>query len=934
MLCAYHLLPQASALYSRRWIFLLWFVFCLSSSLLLLGCGDPVGPKACTKDSECAANQKCQSQVCVKKVVVDTCQSSADCGTSKICENGKCKQGGCTHNSTRPCYAGSKGTKGVGVCNAGTQTCKDGIWDVCVGEVLPQKESCNSKDDDCDGKIDEALGCGCNVDEKRECYSGPPDTKNKGICLAGTQYCSKDGKWGDCLRESLPYKEDCDGKDNDCNGKTDESFAGKGDPCPTGKFGACSQGIKACIGGKIVCDEINKAKKEICDQQDNDCDGQIDEDGVCANCDEGKERTCYTGPQGTVGKGICKSGKAKCVNGKWSPCLGESLPSAEKCGDSIDNNCNGQVDEICVECKQNEKRDCYKGTGGCVKLSEGKYTCFSPCKTGQKTCFGGRWGTCKGEVNPTKEACDGLDNDCDGSVDEGCNCKTGEKRFCYSGPPQTRGRGECKAGVQTCDSQGKWSACQGEVKPETERCDGKDNDCDGNTDGFSKLCYSGPPGSEKRGQCRTGAQACNNGKWSSCVGERKPKPEICDGLDNDCDGAIDGFSRPCFGGSKGCTSDGKGGYKCTGSCRSGFQQCASGRWSVCAGEVMAKQEICNNQDDDCDGTIDNFSETCYNAPDTGCTKKSQGVYKCQGECKVGKRSCAGGNWSICLGVTSATKETCNNQDDDCDGQIDNFQRKCWTGKSQNRNQGLCQDGLEQCTQGKWSTCQNEVLPKVEVCNGKDDDCDGSIDEELKAPPCKLQKGVCAQKVQLCGAAKGWLACTAKEYGSNYQPTETQCDGLDNDCDGKIDGSKACGTCFSTQIPAKYVSTLPSSCGTQQKCFEDCLYHQGKLYYCRNVNNKGYSYTTYQDWLNACSSTKACQTSQCASTSYFCTGASWRQGTKPGTNDDYCDNIDNNCNGTTDEGCICGSPCLADQHCPTSCRRCVKQPGKTVATCMP
>ena len=66
----------------------------------------------------------------------------------------------CCPGRTRSCYTGPAGTAGVGVCKAGSQTCQsDGTWGPCNGEVTPQSETCNGKDDDCNGQVDNGALC-------------------------------------------------------------------------------------------------------------------------------------------------------------------------------------------------------------------------------------------------------------------------------------------------------------------------------------------------------------------------------------------------------------------------------------------------------------------------------------------------------------------------------------------------------------------------------------------------------------------------------------------------------------------------------------------------------------------------------------------------------------------------------------------------------
>jgi hypothetical protein len=72
-----------------------------------------------------------------------------------------------------------------------------------------------------------------------------------------------------------------------------------------------------------------------------------------------------------------------------------------------------------------------------------------------------------------------------------------------------------------------------------EVCNALDDNCDGTIDNFTESCYTGPAGTLNVGVCRAGSHTCTNGVWNSCTGEVKPTSEVCNSLDDDCDGYVD-----------------------------------------------------------------------------------------------------------------------------------------------------------------------------------------------------------------------------------------------------------------------------------------------------------------------------------------------------------------------------------------------------------
>ncbi|MBU49456.1 MAG: hypothetical protein CL920_12245 [Deltaproteobacteria bacterium] len=466
------------------------------------------------------------------------------------------------------------------------------------------------------------------IDKWKSCYSGDAKTRHIGECRDGTS-----GTEGEqCLNEIVPTPEECNGKDDDCDG---------------------------------LIDNADKCK-----------------------CDQGVQQLCGKS------EGECLQGTQQCVNGTWGPCEGERKPSPELC-DGKDNDCDGQIDNGMQGLPL--QQECYPQSTGCTKV-EGDtttYKCEGVCRAGTQSCTAGKWGACNNPILPKDEVCDGADNDCDGKSDNNAD-GTLLTKSCYTGQDaNTKGVGTCKAGTQTC-TNGEWQGvCVGEVTPNTqEACDGKDDNCDGQIDetcqckpGKTQKCFTGPSsqcsGGMCQGLCKYGEQLCDtDGNWGKCKDAVVGTTETCDGEDNDCDGQVDN-AIPKVGTD--CTIKKFNGMTIQGACTKGSFVCIQGNLECEPG--TPKEETCNNEDDDCDGQIDNQKSTqdalvrpCISADNAGCKPDGKGGYTCTGACKAATQTCNKGTWSTCKD-TKPTLERCHLDaskqpiDDDCDGHIDEV---CYT----------------------------------------------------------------------------------------------------------------------------------------------------------------------------------------------------------------------------------------------------------------
>lgn len=660
----------------------------------------------------------CTDDVCVNGAEAHLAKTDeTNCNDGDICNGSEtCQAGVCASGTPLVCDDGN-------ACN-GLETC-DGAQG-CVGGVAPD---CGEDNNVCNGvtSCDAVNGCvtsaPLNCDDGNACTTASCDAAggcqqaavscDDGDACNGVETCDPTSG---CLA-GTPPDADGDGIGNcsdQCEGADDKLLGG---PCTVGVGQCQNTGSNSCVGGAIVCNaQPHNPSAEGCDGLDNDCDGATDEDLTVAT-------TCGVGACTSTGAIVCSSGTLQ-----GDTCQSKSA-TIELCGDGVDNDCNGSVDD-----GFDVGTECSAGVGACKKQ-------------GQKVCTADKNGTeCNAIAGITTiEVCDGVDNDCDGATDENLTVAT----TCGVGACASTGSLVCSGGMPQADT------CQPKSAT-VESCDNMDNDCDSATDENLTVATSCGVG-----ECAAvGVIACSGGQLQADTCQPKNgSAEVCDDLDNNCNGIVDEdltVATTCGVGE--CAS-------------TGVIACSDGitKPDTCTAK-NSSAEVCDGLDNNCDGAIDENLDK-----PTTC-----GI----GECSAtGVITCSGGvlKTDTCT-AKNVNTEICDDLDNDCDGEIDeNLDQvtQCGVGACQSTGQIVCSSGVLQS-----DTCQISN-PAIEVCDGLDNDCDGATDEDLtqecySGDPVSKGVGICVAGSQSCEAGV-WSACAGEVLPSNNENCDNS---LDDNCDGE------------------------------------------------------------------------------------------------------------------------------------------------------
>ena len=703
----------------------------------------------------CSANSECQGPGNGDARCVDQGNNGAFCGT------------GCKADAECPAGYGCSDAKDVTGATSKQCVVKNGAACTCSPQAIALE-----------------LSTKCFV------ASGEAKCEGKRTCLPeGKPNAPTGGGLTGCYAPE-PTPESCDGKDNDCNGKTDESTCddkntctddicnGSGgcqNPNKTGPCDAdgsvCTKDDK-CVNGKcqtgetMICNDNNNCTLDACDAAkgctatNNDglnCDADNNEctlNDVCLSgaCKAGAPKVCDSGDQ-------CVGGKCNVVTGAcvYSPKDAEPCNDASAC--TSDDKCT-KIDAKSSDCggtgiSCDDKNPCTADScdklKGCLHAATEGSSCddLDLC-TESDACTAA--GKCAGVAFDVAKKCDDKQV-CTADVctaTGGCvNKVTGtDGTVCDDGNPCTANdkcnNGACAPGNSTCTC-----ITDADCKDDGNKCNGSLY-CDKSKPGAYEckvdqktvvVCDATLNGSCKTVDCDTGT--------GQCVVTKKPKGLSCDADKDKCtkgDACDDGQclagsvlncddGNPCTDDScdkdKGCVNENNIG-PCNADSNACTQNdtCASG---IC---VAGNQKVCDDKEGCTADTCEIVKGDCKYAPltksctdDNACTTPDA----CGTNATTGTYTCISGKLLTCDDSNPCTKDSCDAVKG-CSNVVDaTVKVACYTGDPKTANKGQCKDGAKQCkADGTLDVCKGDVLPgPKELCDGVDNTCDGVMDEGCK-----------------------------------------------------------------------------------------------------------------------------------------------------------------------------------------------------------
>ncbi|MCB9746372.1 MAG: hypothetical protein H6740_27595 [Alphaproteobacteria bacterium] len=462
-------------------------------------------------------------------------------------------------------------------------------------------------DVDCDDE-DAEIGAGVAFfrDADGDGYGDPGDTTT--ACEAPEGYADNatDCDDGDANIHPDAPEDDCaDPVDYNCDGSV-------------GYADADGDGYPACEDCNDGAAAIHPDAEELCDEVDNDCDGTTDLNAVDAPTWYGdSDGDGFGGDRFT--EAACEAPEGYVDNADDCDDLDpESFPGGEESCDETDNDCDSQIDEGVLETYyQDADRDGYGDLDATIEACEvptGYSADADDCDDADRA------------VNPSAaEVCDGLDNDCDGEVD-GASAVDASSWYADG---DGDGYGDASSGQDACtqpsghvDNADDCDDADGAVYPgATELCDGVDNNCDGSVDESSAADAAtwyadadgdgfGDLGSDQDACAQPSGYVSDSSDCDDGDGAvNSAATELCDGVDNNCDGSVDEASAADAatwyadddGDSYGDLSDSQAAC----SQPNGYVSDGSDCDDLDAAIYPGAEDTCDGEDNDCDGSVDN-----------------------------------------------------------------------------------------------------------------------------------------------------------------------------------------------------------------------------------------------------------------------------------------------------------------------------------------